>query len=95
MPIALLAIYEDTLRVPLTPIVSLYETLVRAKLVYASAVWDTAHNTPAQALESVQKHISSFIRSDYARTFSVLSVKTQVAEKQCSCKKIFPHILQN
>lgn len=54
----------------------LYQTLIRPKLEYASAVWDPAQSTLIDTLESVQNRSARFILNNYARTASVTLMKS-------------------
>lgn len=76
-------------RAPSTLKLTLYKTLVRPNVEYASAVWDPGTSTLIQTIESVQNRNARFILSDYTRTFSASSMKADLGlPLLCTCRKL-------
>ena len=55
---------------------TLYSTMVRPQMEYATAAWDPHQQTHIDALEKVQNRAVRFIANDYRQTSSVSGLKT-------------------
>ena len=58
---------------------SVYLTMVRPQMEYASAVWDPHHNSLIQLLEKVQRRAARWIFNDYSRFSSVSAMLNELS----------------
>lgn len=75
-------------RAPSSLKLSLYKTLIRPKLEYAASVWDPSHSNLITSLELVQNNSTRFIFSNYNRTASISSMKTNLSLTLSSRRKL-------
>lgn len=79
----------------------LYKTLIRPKLEYAASIWDPGVAYLVSSVESIQNRSARFILSEYHRTASVTTMKSQLLlpdlslrrqiQRLCLFHKIFYH----
>ena len=55
-----------------------YKSLVRPTMEYASCVWDPNTNTNINKLEMVQRRAARFVKGDYDRTSSVITMLSEL-----------------
>lgn len=65
----------------------LYTTLVRPKLEYACAIWDTTIDKLTSSLELVQNNSARFILCNYNRTASVSAMKNNLSLTSLSSRR--------
>lgn len=65
-------------RAPQSLKLMLYKTLIRPKLEYAASVWDPSQSNLTYSVEMVQNNSTRFIFSNYNRTASITTMKSNL-----------------